>query len=165
MCIRDSAFTVTVCVIIGQDSPASRRKFFCFCHNFPSLFLRKKITPVQVPEVCGNIFLVGMLTGLLGPVSYTHLDVYKRQNPESALACMEIGQEVSVKFGYELDDGSVEWLPPQNSYLKSWSADEQKAKFTATDVFDYLDGTYRRGRYMPQGISLYDCLLYTSRCV
>lgn len=81
---------------------------------------------------------------------------YNPDNPDSALAFMEIGQEVSVKFGYELDDGSVEWLPPQNSYLKSWSADEQKAKFTATDVFDYLDGTYRRGRYTPQGISLYD---------
>ena len=81
---------------------------------------------------------------------------YNPDNPDSTLAFMEIGQAVNVKFGYELDDGSVEWLPPQNSYLKSWSADEQKAKFTATDVFDYLDGTYRRGRYMPQGISLYD---------
>lgn len=81
---------------------------------------------------------------------------YNPDNPDSALAFMEIGQAVSVKFGYELDDGSIEWLPPQNSYMKSWSADEKKAKFTATDVFDYLDGTYRRGRYMPQGISLYD---------
>lgn len=81
---------------------------------------------------------------------------YNPDNPDSALAFMEIGQEVSVKFGYELDSGEIEWLPPQNSYLKTWTADEEKAKFTATDVFDYLDGTYRRGRYMPQGISLYD---------
>lgn len=81
---------------------------------------------------------------------------YNPDNPDSALAFMEIGQAVSVKFGYELDSGEIEWLPPQNSYLKSWSADEEKAKFTATDVFDYLDGTYRRGRYMPQGTSLYE---------
>lgn len=70
---------------------------------------------------------------------------YNPDNPNSAIAFMEQGQEVKTIFGYELPDNSVEWLPPIRTYLKSWSANDSQAKFTSTDLFDYYKSKYYRG--------------------
>ncbi|MDO4333823.1 MAG: hypothetical protein Q4C58_14225 [Eubacteriales bacterium] len=82
---------------------------------------------------------------------------YCADNPESALVFMETGQEIQVYFGYDIDgEGSIEWLDPFTGYLKKWEANDEKAKFTATDRFDNMTGKYCRGLYRPEGISLYD---------
>lgn len=82
---------------------------------------------------------------------------YLPDNPESTIAYMEQGQEMKVAFGYDVDGkGNIEWLPERTAYLKTWKADESKAVFTGTDIFDNIPGTYYRGKYRPEGISLYD---------
>lgn len=82
---------------------------------------------------------------------------YSVDNPDSTLAYFEVGQEVKMSFGYDVHgDGNIEWMPPTTTYLKTWSANDVQAKFTATDRFDYLKGTFYKGIYRPQGISLYD---------
>lgn len=82
---------------------------------------------------------------------------YSVDNPESAFSFFEVGQEIRVVFGYDVTgNGDIEWLPPNTCYLKTWKADDVKAKFTATDQFDYLTGKYYKGEYKPNGISLYN---------
>ena len=82
---------------------------------------------------------------------------YSPDNAESALAYMEIGQEIKVSFGYDVDGkGNIEWLPETTTYLKTWSATDVKATFTGTDRFDYLTDKYYDGHYYAEGISLYD---------
>ena len=78
------------------------------------------------------------------------------ENSESSVNFLEIGQEVDIIYGQELDDGTVEWMPGANVRLKEWSADDEEMNFSATDRFDTMDGTYYRGIYHPEGISLYD---------
>ncbi|MCD7724282.1 MAG: hypothetical protein LUI12_01795 [Clostridiales bacterium] len=88
---------------------------------------------------------------------YNENQYYNPDNPDSALSYMEIGQEVNVSFGYDaIGDGNIEWLPAQTSYLKSWEADQLEATFTSTDRFDNMSGTYYKGLYHAEGISLYD---------
>lgn len=85
---------------------------------------------------------------------------YSPDNPESAIAYMEIGQEVKVSFGYDVTgNGDIEWLPETTSYLNTWSADDVQAKFTATDRFYQLTDTYYKGLYRSSGITLYDLAL------
>lgn len=85
---------------------------------------------------------------------------YSPDNPESAIAYMEIGQEVKVSFGYDVTgNGDVEWLPETTTFLNTWSADDVQAKFTATDRFYQLTDTYYKGLYRPDGITLYDLAL------
>lgn len=85
---------------------------------------------------------------------------YSPDNPESAIAYMEIGQEVKVAFGYDVTgNGDIEWLPETTSYLNTWSADDVQAKFTATDRFYQLTDTYYKGLYRESGITLYDLAL------
>ena len=82
---------------------------------------------------------------------------YSVDNPESALAYMETGQEVKVAFGYDVTgNGNIEWLDDISTYLDTWSADDVEANFTSTDRFYQLSGTYYRGLYRPHGISLYE---------
>lgn len=85
---------------------------------------------------------------------------YSPDNPESAIAYMEIGQEVKVAFGYDVTgNGDIEWLPETTSYLNTWSADDVQAKFAATDRFYQLTDTYYKGLYRESGITLYDLAL------
>ncbi len=82
---------------------------------------------------------------------------YSPDNAESALAYMEIGQEIKVAFGYDVDgNGNIEWLPETTTYLKTWSATNVQAKFTGTDRFDYLTDKYYEGHFYKDGITLYD---------
>lgn len=78
------------------------------------------------------------------------------ENEESTVNFLEIGQEINVIYGQELDNGSVEWMPGATVYLREWSADDKEMSFTATDRFDGMNGTYYRGKYYADGISLYD---------
>lgn len=82
---------------------------------------------------------------------------YSVDNPDSAFAFLETGQEIKVAFGYDVTgNGDIEWLPENTCFLKTWKADDAKAVFNATDRFDYLTGYYYRGEFRANKISLYD---------
>lgn len=82
---------------------------------------------------------------------------YNPDNLESAIGYLELGQEVKVSFGYDVSgNGDIEWLPEMLTYLKSWNATDEKAQFICTDLFDSMEGTYYKGVFREQGISLYD---------
>lgn len=83
--------------------------------------------------------------------------VFDVDNSESAINYLEIGQEVSVKYGYEInDDGNITWINGCVCRLSDWEADDETVRFTATDRIDLLNDTYYRGVYLKNGISLYD---------
>lgn len=81
------------------------------------------------------------------------------ENEESSVNFLENGQDITVLYGQELDNGSVEWLPGAKLQLKEWSADDEEMSFSGSDRFDFMDGTYYKGLYRPDGISLYDLAL------
>lgn len=81
---------------------------------------------------------------------------YDIENDASTVNFLEIGQNVEVIYGQELEDGTVEWMPGATLSLKEWSADDEEMNFSASDRFDGMDGTYYRGLYRPEGISLYN---------
>ena len=81
---------------------------------------------------------------------------YDIENEESTVNFLEVGQEISVLYGQELKDGSTEWMQGATVKLWEWSADDETMSFSATDRFEELDGTYYRGKYRKDGISLYD---------
>ncbi len=78
------------------------------------------------------------------------------ENETSTIHFLKAGQEVSVIYGQELDNGTVEWMPGATVMLREWSADDEIMSFSATDRFETMDGIYYRGLYRTDGISLYD---------
>lgn len=82
--------------------------------------------------------------------------VYDVENDESTVNFLETGQRIEALYGQAMDDGTIEWIPGTSLALKSWSADDTEMSFQASDRFDGMDGTYYRGQYHPDGMSLYD---------
>lgn len=79
------------------------------------------------------------------------------ENKASAIHYLEVGQEVEVRYGYEITDGGpVTWMDGCVCNLSDWEADDETMSFSAKDKIDALDDTYYRGLYRPEGISLYD---------
>lgn len=70
-------------------------------------------------------------------------------------------QEITVKYGFKLDDGTVEWQDGGVYYLSQWSAPQNGlvANFTASSLLEFMGATYIKGLYRPNGITLYDLAL------
>jgi len=81
---------------------------------------------------------------------------YDIENDASSINFLESGQECSVQYGYEIEDDITEWVPGAKIFLKSWQADDKQMKIVAVDRFDYMQGSYFKGKYHDDGISLFD---------
>lgn len=83
---------------------------------------------------------------------------YDIENERSTVNFLELGQKVQAFLGQEIED-RIEWLQVGTLKLKEWSADDDKMSFTAIDFLSGLTGKYRKGKFYPQGISIYDLCL------
>ena len=85
---------------------------------------------------------------IYGPVSYTHLDVYKRQGPTRAQVQAEL-QQAKVSGQYTFGEEGYPAAIASKSSLTAQQVQEQlaQAKNAGEDTFGNI------------------CLLYTSRCV
>lgn len=77
-------------------------------------------------------------------------------NPSSEINFLESGQNMSVMYGYELNDGSIERMQLHKLFVNEWSADDSQATIRAVDRFKYMSDDYYKGQYYENGISLYD---------
>lgn len=80
--------------------------------------------------------------------SITCFDRYKRFNVDdsnSFINYLEIGQEILVSIGMELEDGATEWLTLPVTYLSVWSSDSMRVSFTSVDKFAFLTERYEDG--------------------
>lgn len=77
-------------------------------------------------------------------------------NKESIINYLRTGQDVSVQMGYDLDDGTTEWILLHTLKLSEWSASDDEASITAVDVLQQFgEGNYYRGDWHAKGITLY----------
>lgn len=83
---------------------------------------------------------------------------YDIENEKSTVNFLELGQKMQAFLGQEIED-RIEWLQVGTLKLKEWSADDDKMSFTAIDFLSGLTGKYRKGKFYPQGISIYDLCL------
>ena len=81
------------------------------------------------------------------------------ENKASAIHYLEVGQEVMVRYGYDVREGKTVWMDGCVTYLSDWEADDTMMSFNGKDKIDDLGDTYYRGLYRPEGITLYDLAL------
>lgn len=58
---------------------------------------------------------------------------------------LETMQLITVSFGLELDDGTVEWNQVATNYLKSWKSQKGVVTITATDRLSQMEDEYSLG--------------------
>ena len=148
-----SYFKVTALAMVNGQG---RLRIYQFSCGISKTFLNKDVLNYSLKDYVSPITETIPSQDMSLEVDNQNL-YYSVDNPESAFSFFEVGQEIRVAFGYDVTgNGDIEWLPPNTCYLKTWKADDVKAKFTATDQFDYLTGKYYKGEYKPNGISLYN---------
>lgn len=80
--------------------------------------------------------------------SFTFFDEENRFNVDddnSFMAYLEEMQKVTVSFGLELDNGSVEWHQIATNYLKSWKSQNGIVTLNATDRLSRMKEKYEKG--------------------
>lgn len=95
---------------------------------------------------------------------FTFIDPLKEYDPENATGIFEYLEEqqpVKFSFGYELNDGSIEWVPGGSTLSIGEIAIESSSKipevtFKSVSILNYLSQEYTEGVYYPDGITLYD---------
>ena len=90
------------------------------------------------------------------PVSYTHLDVYKRQEQRSYYA---LNVAVTAENYEDFLDSTVVYAPVSNQL----DAETHPTKNVWLNIYNAADN-FLSATYQPL-LQNYDCLLYTSRCV
>ena len=95
--------------------------------------------------------------------SFSFYDInneYNPDNPEGIWEYLETGQAVSFTLGYELNDGSIEWIPGSTLYTTgNPSVDNSGAlanvTFSTNSQLQSLTDVYNEGTYYAPGMSLY----------
>lgn len=91
-------------------------------------------------------------------MQFTILDYehkYDPDNPAGTYAYVDKNSPIEIQFGYELPDGSVEWLKPDNYVLNAKpSAQNNQATFNGTGLIGSLTGTFYKSKLGSK--SLYD---------
>ena len=91
-------------------------------------------------------------------MQFTILDYehkYDPDNPAGIYAYVDKNSPIEIQFGYELPDGSVEWLKPDNYVLNAKpSAQNNQAIFNGTGLIGSLTGTFYKSKLGSK--SLYD---------
>lgn len=77
-------------------------------------------------------------------------------NPASEINFLETGQKISVMYGYEVNEGNIEWMQLHSLMVSEWSANDTQATIKAVDRFKFMSDNYYKGKYYENGISLYD---------
>ena len=84
--------------------------------------------------------------------------VYDLENESNVVYFLQERQPVEITYGYDINnDGKIYWINGGN-YLLSGQPEigETSVKFESHSTLDYLNGTYYKGIYSPEGITLYD---------
>lgn len=81
---------------------------------------------------------------------------FAADDPHSFAAFLQQDQNIEFHYGRRLLDGTMYTIPGGKLRLKTWSSDDTQAKFSAVGFLDYMSGTYYKGQYYSNGISLYD---------
>lgn len=83
--------------------------------------------------------------------------LFNPDNPEGWYRYILQKQPISYSWGYQLDDGTIEWILGGKMLLTgSVEVGENKVSFNTTTLINYLTHTYKKGVYNPNGMSLYD---------
>lgn len=103
----------------------------------------------------------------VGDFSFTFLDTSNEYNPENPVGLyqyLEELQPVRFEYGYELNDGTTEWILGGNNYTTGEVQFDSgnaipKVTIKTNNALAYLDDIYFKGSYNPTGRTLYNLAL------
>lgn len=82
-------------------------------------------------------FSINNIDGRWNPANPTGMEKYLSER-----------QKLTVRYGFNMDDGTIEWIHAGVFYLSEWNAPANgiEARFVARDIFTYLENVYVNGQ-------------------
>lgn len=80
---------------------------------------------------------------------------WNKDNPFGYSRFLQEKQQIRYKYGREIGENDIYEINGGIVYLKEWTSDDYKATFSSVGLLDYLQGDYTKGRFYPDGITLY----------
>lgn len=88
---------------------------------------------------------------------YNMNKLFNPDNPQGWYRYILQQQPISYEWGYQLDDGTIEWILGGKMLLTgSVEVGENQVSFSTTSLINYLTKVYKKGVYNSSGRSLYD---------
>lgn len=85
---------------------------------------------------------------------------YNPDNPQGIYPYVEKNQEINVHYGYEVEEGNIEWVNGGKYVLDGMpTIDQYSVTFKAVDTLGNLNEIYYKGMYYSEGISMYNLAL------
>lgn len=83
---------------------------------------------------------------------------YDLDDPSNAANFFQARQPVSVMYGYEIENGKEPYWIFGGQYMMSGrpEVDDTSLRAQATNILDSMDGEFYKGKYYPEGITLYE---------
>lgn len=102
-------------------------------------------------------------TAPIDELSFTFYDVerfYNPENPQGIWSYLDEGQEITTSIGYELEDGTIEWVPAGVHYTDgtptiSDSGVLSKVTFKSKSLLETLSMEYDEGIFSSAGVTYY----------
>lgn len=131
-------------VFVGMTKTYSKKELFSFSHSQTSDPISKELPKSEIS------FSVDNTDNSYNPQNESGLSKYLMER-----------QEIKTRYGYKLDDGTVEWIKGGTFYLSEWDAEQNgmSADFMARDLFEFMNKIFYKGVYTPSGTSLYNLAL------
>lgn len=83
--------------------------------------------------------------------------LFNPDNPQGWYRYILQQQPISYEWGYQLDDGTIEWILGGKMLLTGLvEVGENQVSFSTTSLINYLTKVYKKGVYNSSGRSLYD---------
>lgn len=83
--------------------------------------------------------------------------LFNPDNPQGWYRYILQQQPISYEWGYQLDDGTIEWILGGKMLLTgSVEVGKNQVSFSTTSLINYLTKVYKKGVYNSSGRSLYD---------
>ena len=148
--------TVVKLIFYRMKNPQTRLRIYSIRFGYGLVYynedvmasqLESYISPVgaDVPQIDFSVTLK----------NYDHY--FNVDNPKSAINFLETGQELEVRYGYQLPDSDeIEWVIGNNLVCSEWESDDFTATIRCQDIFRNMNSEYFKGCYTAEGKSYFD---------
>lgn len=147
-----TALTITV---YAMKNTQSRLRIYNIKFGYGLVYYNNAISDSSlesyVSPICEDVPQIDFSVTLLNYDHYFNVD-----NPDSAINFLETGQEMEVYHGYELPDGSIEWMLSAHLECSEWESDDYSATIRCVDSFRTMEDEYYKGNYSSTQVSFYD---------
>lgn len=80
------------------------------------------------------------------------------ENPESMVNFIESEQDMEVEYGYQLDNGNIEWVYGSNLKCGNWSSNDRELTLEAHDILRDKNAEHVDGECLTNGSTTYSVL-------